>query len=139
MIVLTNPDEQTVAPGGTVVLNATLVGNCCNGNNSLITSSIKIGRKSSDGWLISFSGNVGGTTAATPVELSISLGGSPITGTQMISTPAAVGDLNNVSKTIPINNVCCDFSRVTVVNTGTTPIVIGANPILAVAPLGVSC
>lgn len=40
-----------------------------------------------------------------------------------------------VSICLPVFNSCCDYDRVTVVNTGTTDIVISANPMLAISKM----
>lgn len=137
MVVLTNNDEQTVAVGGTVVFDSIISSGCnCGNRNGLSTSSVEI---RNGNYLVSFSGNVGGATAATPVQLSIALDGVPVPASSMISVPAAVGDLNNVSKTIGISEGSCRCNcntvRVTVTNTGTAPVTIGANPSLTVARL----
>nr|DAP09071.1 MAG TPA: Protein of unknown function (DUF1619) [Caudoviricetes sp.] len=33
---------------------------------------------------------------------------------------------------IPVANCCCDYDRITVVNTGTVPVIVSANPVLFV-------
>lgn len=50
----------------------------------------------------------------------------------MIYTPAAANAVGNVSTDIPISNCCCDYDRITVVNTGTEPVIVSANPVLFV-------
>ena len=50
----------------------------------------------------------------------------------MIATPAVANDLNNVATTTTIKNCCCDYDRITLVNTGTTALTVGANPTLFV-------
>ena len=44
----------------------------------------------------------------------------------MISTTAAAGNLNNVAKTVGVRNCCGDYDRVTIVNTGTSTVTVGA-------------
>lgn len=53
----------------------------------------------------------------------------------MISTPSAASSLNNVSTSTIVKNCCGDYDRITVVNTGTTDINIGANPVLTIKRL----
>ena len=66
-------------------------------------------------------------------QLSIQAGGDTLPESTMISTTAAAGDLNNVAKTIPIKNCCDDYDRITVTNTGTTTVTVGAYPILFIS------
>lgn len=69
-----------------------------------------------------FGGNVALSTGATvaPVQFAIAVGGEPILSTQMIATPAAVGDYFNVSASIflDVPAGCCQ--NISVQNTGTT-------------------
>lgn len=70
-----------------------------------------------------FGGNVALAPEATvaPVQFAIAVGGEPILSTQMIVTPAAVGDYFNVSSSIflDVPAGCCQ--NISVQNTGTTP------------------
>ena len=71
---------------------------------------------------VQFGGNVALSTGATvaPVQLVIAVGGEPILSTQMIVTPAAVGNYFNVSASIflDVPAGCCQ--NISVKNTGTT-------------------
>lgn len=73
---------------------------------------------------------MGGPTAATPVQLSITLGGEVLKETTAISVPAAVGNRNNISRQTRIKNCCGDFDRVALTNTGANSIIVGANSVL---------
>ena len=53
----------------------------------------------------------------------------------MIFTPETANTVGQVSICLPVFNSCCDYDRVTVVNTGTTDIVISANPMLAISKM----
>ena len=71
---------------------------------------------------VQFGGNVALPTGATvaPVQFVIAVGGEPILSTQMIVTPAAVGNYFNVSASIflDVPAGCCQ--NISVKNTGTT-------------------
>ena len=75
-------------------------------------------------YFIDFGCNVALNTGATvePISVSFSLDGSTISSSTMISTPAAVGDFNNISRAINVDvwRGCCETLMVT--NTSTQPI-----------------
>ena len=60
---------------------------------------------------ISFSGNIAVATGGTvgPISLAIAISGEAIPGTNTISTPAAVGEFNNVATStfIDVPRGCC--------------------------------
>lgn len=80
---------------------------------------------------IDFRANVGGTAGAV-CQLNIELGGQPIAETTMISTTGAAGTFNSVSGGTYVNNCCCDYDRITVVNTGTTTVTLNPNSCLRI-------
>ena len=131
MILLTNNAEQTVQPGEVVNYNVRVM-KTGNAECTLLgTGSVKM--RAQGIYSVSFGANVTGATAGTPVQLSFRLGGEAIIpGTDMIYTPAVANAFGNVSKSIPVSNRCCDFDRISVANTGTEPITIGANPSFAI-------
>ncbi len=125
MIELSNTTEQTLQPGQSLVFDEVILksGGCeCHRNNS---SSVKL--RNNGLYAVSFYGNIGGETAATAVQLAIALGGSALPETTMISVPVAVADRNNVAASTRLRNCCGDYDRVSVVNTGTVPVVIAPN------------
>lgn len=129
-IVVTNTAEQTLQPGQSMIFTEAIIkcgnGECFRRNSS----SVKLlGRGIYDLFLHA---NIGGV-AAGAVQLSMQLGGSTLPETTVISTTAAAGDLNSVSSATFVNTCCGDFDRVTVTNTGTTAVTIGANPALKIA------
>lgn len=130
MIVLSNTTEQTLTPGQSISFNTIITksgdGECFRRD----TTSVRLRRMGR--YEIHFSANVSGIVAATPVQLTIQTSGVNLPETTMISVPAAVGDLNNVATATAVANCCGDFDRVTVTNTGTSTISIGANPNLFV-------
>lgn len=131
MIVLSNSVEQTLTPGQAVTFDLVKLKRGCGECHRVGTSSVKLCNKGV--YAVAFGGNIGGTVAGTPVQLTIELGGDPLNETTMISIPGSVGDLNSVYRATYVANCCCDFDRITVVNTGTSDVVVGANSELTVA------
>lgn len=130
MIELTNTAAQVIQPGQAVTFNTVLRKPCRGGSecfNSQIPTSVKL--KACGVYDVMFSGNISGTTAGTPVQLAIALGGYPLPETVMVSTPAAADAFNNVATSTFVSNGCCDCGadRVSVVNTGTVPVTLSAN------------
>lgn len=131
MIELSNTTAQTLAIGQSMVFDTVLLKTGCGECHRKNTGSVKLCAKSGI-YQVYFAGNISGATAGTPVQLNISLGGEVLPETTMIATPAAADDLNNVATTVTIKNCCCDYDRITIVNTGTTALTVGVNPTLFV-------
>lgn len=138
MIILTNSNSQTLAPGQSLTFDTIVMHTGCAEGYILGTNpvSLRMGRAIYD---IRFSANIG-ATAPGEAQLSISSNGTPLPETIMISTTAAAGDLNNVSKETAIRTAahcckCADPEYCTVTNTGTTTIEIGENPLLFIGRL----
>lgn len=129
MIQLSNTTAQTVAAGQSITFDTTLLKTGCAECHRRNTGSVKLCAKNAI-YQVNFNANVTGATAATPVQLNIQLGGDNIPESTMIYTPAAANAVGNVSMVIPVRNNCCDYDRVTITNTGTTDIIISANPTL---------
>ena len=133
MLLLSNFDTQIIQPGQSVIFNETLLntnGCCCNRHTR---NSAKLCSRGA--YEVSFTGNVSGD-AGTQANLAIALGGEIRPETTMTATITAAGDVFNVSATTLVNKCCCDFDRITVVNTGTTPVTLAANPSLAIHKVG---
>ena len=83
-------------------------------------------RPKSAQYLVDFGCNVALAEGATvePISVTFSLDGSAIQSSTMISTPAAVGDYNNISRAINVDvwRGCCE--ALTITNTGTQPITV---------------
>lgn len=127
MIVLSNTNVQTIAPGQAITFN-TVVMHTGNGEcHRPGTSSVKM--KSNGIYEASFRANIGSTTESSVAQITIMLGGEPLPETTAISTTIAAGDVNNVATKTLVKNCCCDYDRLSVVNTGTTTINIGENPL----------
>lgn len=129
MIELSNTTAQTLAAGATATFNTVLLKTGCGECHRKNTGSVKLCAKGGI-YQVYFSGNISGATADTAVQLSIALGGDILPETTMIATLSAANALNNVATTTTIKNCCCDYDRVTVTNTGTEEVTIGANPVL---------
>lgn len=129
MIVLSNTTEQTLLAGQSITFDKVILhsgnGECHRRN----TGSVKL--RCNGIYEVEFSGNIGGTVAG-PVQLSIQIGGETLPETTMISTAGAVGDLNTVATATRLRNCCGDYDRITVTNTGTSDVVVGANSALVV-------
>lgn len=125
MIILSNTTAQTLAPGQAITFN-TVVLHTGNGEcHRPGTSSVKM--KANGIYEVSFDGNIG-TTPAGVAQIAIQVGGETLAETTAISRSINAGDLNNVSCKTAVKNCCCDYDRLTVVNTGTTNVTIGASP-----------
>lgn len=129
MISLSNTTEQTVASGQSITFNTVLSKTGCAECHRKNTGSVKLCAKNAI-YQIEFTANVTGATASTPVQLTVQLGGDNLPETNMIYTPATAGAVGNVSVSFPVRNNCCDYDRISVVNTGTTDITVSANPLL---------
>lgn len=125
MIELTNSVAQTIQPGQSVTFNTVVLHTGCGECYRRNTPSVKL--RANGIYEVTFSGNVSGTTAGTPVQLAIALGGIGLPETVMVSTPATANAFNNVSAGTFVQNTCGDYDRVTVINTGTVPVLLAAN------------
>lgn len=131
MIVLTTTAAQTVAPGQPIIFDRQplLHSGCGECFNQQVPSSVKL--RGTGIYTLAFHGNIGSVAAGT-AQLAIQLGGTNVIlpETQMISQTAAAGDLNNVAMETGYKNCCGDFDRISVVNTGTADITVGAGATL---------
>lgn len=136
MIELTNSVAQTVAPGAAVTFDKVVLHSGCGECRDVrVPTSVKLTGKGGI-YKVEFSGNIASPTAATPVQLAIALGPVALPETVMVSTASAANAFNNVSTGTYIRNDCCDFDRITVVNTGTAPVLLSANMNLRIARRG---
>lgn len=129
MIIVSNNAAQTIAPGQSVIFDR-VIRHC--GNGECFREGMTSIKLRGDGlYDISYGANIT-NTAAGPVQLSLQLGGGTLPETTAISTPAAVGDFNNVSRSTSVRNCCGDFDRITLTNTGTADVVVGANSVVKI-------
>lgn len=130
MIVLSNSAEQILTPGQAVTFDSVTLhtGNAeCHRKGS---SSVKF--RCNGLYEVSFSGNITNAEAGA-VQLAIAVDGTALSDGTMISTPAAVGDINNVAKTTLVSNCCGGGDAITVVNNGTTNVVVEPGSTLYIA------
>lgn len=121
MVVLSNSTEQTVEPGQSITFDKLIVEAGC---GETARSGGPLGLKFGDAiYELSFNANVTGTTT-DPVQLAISVGGSPLPETTSIYTPAAANAVGNVSGSTYVRTRCGLSNQVTVTNNGTNPIVV---------------
>lgn len=129
VIILSNTTAQTLAPGQAMTFDTKVLHTgCaeCHRNNSGAVAF----RANGAIYECKFTGNIG-STAAGDAQIALVVSGAPLPETTMISTIAAAGDVNNVSCDTAVKT-CCGIGEesVTVVNTGTTTVNVGANPCL---------
>lgn len=129
MLVLSNTNEQTLAPGqsctfDTVILH-TGCGECYRPNSGAVGLRAKNGI-----YEVSYGANIGTATAGESAQLAINVDASPLLETTMISTSSAAGDLNKVSAMTAVRTCCCGMNSITIVNTGTTTVTIDAHDCL---------
>lgn len=134
MIELSNTTAVTIPVGGTVTFDKVLTRSNCGAEcfNFQIPTRIKL--RSRGVYDIEFHGNITSDPAA-PIQLAIAVGGAPLVQTAMNATPAAAGDLVNVSAGTYLRNCCCDMDSVSVINTGTAPVTLAPNSSFRVAQL----
>ena len=129
MIELSNTTAQTLDPGQSITFDNVILhtgnGECHRPGSSAVKM------RCHGIYAVALSGNITSNVAGA-VQLSIEVGGEVLPETTMISTPAAVGDINNVATQTRVKNCCCDYDKITVTNTGTTDVVVEPNASLIV-------
>ena len=127
MIILSNSTEQTLAPGQSMTFDTIVMHTgCAEGYRNNSGSVVLRARKAI--YECCIGANIGSTTADTDAQLAICLNGSPILETTMLQPTTTVGDLENVSRITGIRTDCNGGEYVTITNTRTTTITIGAHP-----------
>lgn len=135
MIVVSNTADVILTPGQALTFNNVVWKSGCAESFRNIGTAVRAGQGVYD---ISFNGNVASAAASVPAQLNIEVDGAPLPETTMISTPATAGIFNNVSAGTIVGNQsnCCNVNpgsiSITVVNTGTGDITVGANAKLSV-------
>lgn len=124
MVVLSNTTEQTLQPGQSITFDNLVI---WSGDAETARSGGPLGLTATNAiYALSFNANVTGTTT-DPVQLSISLGGSPLPETTSIYTPAAANAVGNVSGSTYVRTRCGLSNQVTVTNSGANPIIVSPN------------
>lgn len=136
MLALTNPNGQNVNVREAVIFTMLADQSCCNKCRSCngtcwrkATGSIKLCDHCTS-YEITFHANIGAGAGALN-QLSIAIGGEVIPYSEMRYRSTA-DEYGNVSIAIPVSNCCCDFDRITVVNTGAQTVAIAPYPLITV-------
>lgn len=129
MTELTNSTELTLAAGQTAVFDTVLLNKGCATCTWNGTGSIKL--RGCGIYEVRFTGNIGVSGATGVAQLSIQMGGVTYNPSTIQSETSTEGNLNAVEKTFWLNGCCGDYSRLTVVNTGTTAVTIGIGSIFS--------
>lgn len=124
MIVLSNSETQTLAPGQSIAFNLEVLHTGCAECHREGSSSIKL--KNQGIYELMFHANIGATAVGT-AALQMEVGGEALPETSMIATVDTVGALYNVSAATLLKNCCGDYDRITVTNVGTTSVVVSPN------------
>lgn len=130
MILLTNTTAQTLTPGQSIVFNEVITQSGCCECHRKNSPSVKL--RANGIYQVEFHGNITGDTPATPLTLSIALGGEALPETTMVYTPATAAAIGNVGAATAIKNCCGDYDTITVVNNGTEDITLSANSSLLI-------
>lgn len=139
MIVASNTSPQVLQPGGALTFNNLIWKSGCAESFRNLGSAIRLTQGVFE---IGFNGNITGEDANTALQLNIEIDGSPLPETTMISTPSAANAFNNVSADTYIGNQatkcnsCPGNVSISVVNTGTVAVTVGANAKLSARRIG---
>lgn len=130
MIELSNTAAQTIAPGQSLTFDTVLLKTGCaeahRTNSGIITLKADCAV-----YEIHFAANISATAAGT-AQLAISLDGEPLIETTMINTISTAGDPDNAATATLVKTGCGCCGKISVTNTGTTSVIVSANPALFV-------
>lgn len=130
MIELSNSTTQTLESGQAILFDVTNLKTRCTAEcHRAGMSDIKL--RLPGIYEVAFSGNIAGV-AAGAVQLSISAGNAVLPGSTMIATSTAVGDANNVAKTMLLGTGCGMYDVIRIVNSGADALTVapGANIVI---------
>lgn len=140
MVVLSNTTAQTLTPGQSLTFDTLKQTGCSEYVSG--TGASQVFLKENGLYLVDFSANIGGPTAATPVQLQLEVNGGPQPETLRISVPAAATtDLNAVSFATAVStaaNCCFDLGSVslTITNTGANSVIVGVGSSFRIIRVG---
>lgn len=130
MIELSNTAAQTIAPGQSLTFDTVLLKTGCaethRSNSGIVTLKADCAV-----YEIHFAANISATDAGT-AQLAISLDGEPLIETTMINTISTAGDPDNAATATLVKTGCGCCGKISVTNTGTTSVIVSANPALFV-------
>lgn len=128
MILLSNTAAVTLQPGQAITFNNLMLhAGCGECFSKQLPTSVKLKGGCGAIYELSFNGNITSVAAGATVQLAMAVGGQPLVETAMNATPAAAGTLVNVSTSTLLRITCADLDRVSVINTGTTPLTVAPN------------
>lgn len=127
MIILTNTASQELSPGQSLIFDTEILKTGCAECHRAGSGAVTM-RVQQAIYELHFSANIGASTPGV-AQLAISINGSPLVETTMVSTTAAAGDVNNVAKDTAIRTCCCGPETCTITNTGETTVIV-ENPSL---------
>lgn len=128
MIVLSNTTARTIQPGAAATFDAVKLHTGCGEFHRTGSGSVRL---RAGLYAFDFTGNVGGEIECIQPNLAIAVDGDTLPETTMAETVPLATDVHNVHAS---TKFCNRFggSTVTVVNTGSTPVELAANPALVV-------
>ena len=130
MIELSNTAAQTIAPGQSLTFDTVLLKTGCaeahRSNSGIVTLKADCAV-----YEIHFAANISATAAGT-AQLAISLDGEPLIETTMINTISTAGDPDNAATATLVKTGCGCCGKISITNTGTTSVIVSANPALFV-------
>ena len=130
MIELSNTAAQPIAPGQSLTFDTVLLKTGCaeahRSNSGIVTLKADCAV-----YEIHFAANISATAAGT-AQLAISLDGEPLIETTMINTIGTAGDPDNAATATLVKTGCGCCGKISVTNTGTTSVIVSANPALFV-------
>lgn len=134
MILISNSTAQTLTPGQAITFDTVLLksgdGECCHNNAARTLTFAKL--RKCGFYDILYQANIAVTTAAVG-QLSIQIDGVTLPETTTTFIPAAANtDFASVNRETVVFNTCNEVSTVTVVNTGTTNVVVNPNATLLI-------
>lgn len=125
MIALSNLTAQTLTTGQFITFDSTVLrtGSSAEGHRQ---SAPTVKLRVPGIYEVHFTGNVSSATAAAPVQLAITIGGSMVPGALMVSTPSAANTENNIHADAIVRNAGSECDTIAITNVGTNPVTVSA-------------
>lgn len=140
MIVLSNSAAEVIPAGGTVTFDLTVLHTGCDTNgcggseyHRQNSGTVRLRGKSRSCpsiFDVFFKGNVTSKIAGTDVQLAITIDGTPLAETTMVTTVWAANSFENMAAMTALKVRPGKDVSLSVTNTGTTPVTLGANSAL---------
>lgn len=128
MIELSNTTAQTITPGQSLTFDTVVLKSGC-AESHRANSGIVTLRANCAIYEVHFAANISATAAGT-AQLAIALDGEPLLETTMINSIGIAGDPENAATATLVRTDCKCCTHISVVNTGTTSVIVSANPAL---------